>query len=79
MEAVQKRNIKTIGIIPSLYTDWWLSGSSFEIFKFSFYRTGKWRIIKIIKLFTNESKRYFEDILDHEVYDNIFQGLQEFL
>ena len=37
---------KTIGIIPSLYTDWWLCGDGFEILKFSFYRTGKWRIIK---------------------------------
>lgn len=29
-------------------------------------------LLKIIKLFTNESKRYFDDILDDEVYDNIF-------
>ena len=36
-------------------------------------------LLKIIKLFTNESKRYFEDILDHEVYDNIFSGVARVL
>jgi Predicted ATPase (AAA+ superfamily) len=29
-------------------------------------------LINIIQLFTNESKRYFDDILDTAVYDNIF-------
>lgn len=29
-------------------------------------------LFKIINLFAQESKRYFEDILDDEVYDNIF-------
>jgi len=29
-------------------------------------------LINIIQLFTNESKRYFDDILDAAVYDNIF-------
>lgn len=32
-------------------------------------------LIKIIKLFTNESKRYFDDILDNAVYDNMFCGI----
>lgn len=32
-------------------------------------------LIKIIKLFTNESKRYFDDILDEAVYDNMFSGI----
>ena len=36
-------------------------------------------LLKIIKLFTNESKRYFENILDHEVYDNIFSGVARVL
>ena len=29
-------------------------------------------LLRIIKLFINESKRYFQDILDEKVYDNIF-------
>lgn len=33
----------------------------------------------LIQLFTNESKRYFEDILDREVYDNIFSGVARVL
>ena len=36
-------------------------------------------LLKIIKLFTNESKRYFEDILDDEVYDNIFSSVARVL
>lgn len=36
-------------------------------------------LLKIIRLFTNESKRYFEDILDNEVYDNIFSGVARVL
>lgn len=34
---------------------------------------------KIIHLFTNESKRYFEDILDNSVYDNIFTSIARIL
>lgn len=34
---------------------------------------------KIIHLFTNESKRYFEDILDSSVYDNIFTSIARIL
>ena len=36
-------------------------------------------LLKIIKLFTNESKRYFDDILDNEVYDNIFSSVARVL
>jgi len=36
-------------------------------------------LIKIIKLFTNESKRYFDDILDNAVYDNMFSGIARIL
>ena len=36
-------------------------------------------LLKIIRLFTNESKRYFDDILDYEVYDNIFSGVARVL
>lgn len=36
-------------------------------------------LLKIIRLFTNESKRYFEDILDDAVYDNIFSGVARIL
>lgn len=36
-------------------------------------------LLKIIKLFTNESKRYFEDILDDAVYDNIFSSVARVL
>ena len=36
-------------------------------------------LLKIIKLFTNESKRYFDDILDDEVYDNIFSSVARVL
>lgn len=36
-------------------------------------------LLKIIRLFTNESKRYFEDILDNEVYDNIFSSIARVL
>ena len=36
-------------------------------------------LLKIIRLFTNESKRYFEDILDDEVYDNIFSSVARVL
>lgn len=34
---------------------------------------------KIVHLFTNESKRYFEDILDSAVYDNIFTSIARIL
>lgn len=34
---------------------------------------------RIIHLFTNESKRYFEDILDNAVYDNIFTSIARIL
>ena len=36
-------------------------------------------LLKIIRLFTNESKRYFEDILDDAVYDNMFSGIARIL
>lgn len=34
---------------------------------------------KIIRLFANESKRYFDDILDTAVYDNIFTSIARIL
>lgn len=37
------------------------------------------QLLKIIRLFTNESKRYFEDILDDAVYDNMFAGIARIL
>ena len=37
------------------------------------------QLLKIIRLFTNESKRYFEDILDDAVYDNMFSGVARIL
>jgi hypothetical protein len=36
-------------------------------------------LLKIIKLFINESKRYFEDILDDTVYENIFSSVARIL
>lgn len=36
-------------------------------------------LLKIIRLFTNESRRYFEDILDDAVYDNIFVSVARIL
>ncbi len=36
-------------------------------------------LFKIIKLFIQESKRYFEDILDDEVYDNMFSCVARIL
>lgn len=36
-------------------------------------------LLKIIRLFTNESKRYFEDILDDAIYDNIFSSVARIL
>lgn len=36
-------------------------------------------LIKIIRLFTNESRRYFEDILDDAVYENLFSGVARIL
>nr|WP_300664929.1 AAA family ATPase [uncultured Acetatifactor sp.] len=36
-------------------------------------------LLKIIRLFTNESRRYFEDILDAAVYENIFTGVARIL
>lgn len=37
------------------------------------------QLLKIIRIFTNESKRYFEDILDDAVYDNMFAGITRIL
>lgn len=37
------------------------------------------QLLKIIRLFTNESRRYFEDILDDAVYDNMFAGIARIL
>ncbi len=37
------------------------------------------QLLKIIRLFTNESKRYFEDILDDAVYDNMFSSVARIL
>lgn len=36
-------------------------------------------LLKIIRLFTQESRRYFEDILDDAVYDNIFVSVARIL
>lgn len=36
-------------------------------------------LLKIIRLFTQESRRYFEDILDTAVYDNIFVSVARIL
>lgn len=36
-------------------------------------------LLKIIRLFTKESRRYFEDILDDAVYDNIFVSVARIL
>ena len=36
-------------------------------------------LLRIIKLFINESKRYFQDILDEKVYDNIFSCIARIL
>lgn len=36
-------------------------------------------LLRIIRLFANESQRYFEDILDEEVYDNIFCSIARVL
>lgn len=36
-------------------------------------------LLKIIRLFVNESKRYFEDILDDAVYDNMFASIARIL
>lgn len=36
-------------------------------------------LIKIIRLFTNESRRYFDDILDDAVYDNMFSSVARIL
>lgn len=36
-------------------------------------------LLKIIRLFTNESRRYFEDILDDAVYENMFSGVARIL
>ena len=36
-------------------------------------------LFKIIRLFTNESRRYFEDILDDAVYENLFAGVARIL
>ena len=36
-------------------------------------------LISIIKLFTNESRRYFSDILDYEAYENLFCSVARLL
>ena len=36
-------------------------------------------LLKIIKLFVNESKRYFQDILDDEMYYNMFSSIARIL
>ena len=36
-------------------------------------------LLKIIKFFINESRRYFQDILDEEVYDNMFSCIARIL
>lgn len=36
-------------------------------------------LLKIIRLFSHESRRYFEDILDDAVYDNLFCGVARLL
>ena len=36
-------------------------------------------LLKIIRLFTNESRRYFEDIVDDAVYENLFAGVARIL
>lgn len=36
-------------------------------------------LVKIIHLFIYESKRYFEDILDDAVYENMFSGIARIL
>ena len=36
-------------------------------------------LLKIIRLFTNESRRYFEDILDVAVYENLFTSVARIL
>lgn len=36
-------------------------------------------LVSIIRLFTNESRRYFEDILDYETYGNLFCGIARVL
>ena len=36
-------------------------------------------LLKIIKLFVNESKRYFEDILDDAIYENMFSSIARIL
>ena len=36
-------------------------------------------LLKIIRLFTNESRRYFEDILDDAIYENLFSGVARIL
>lgn len=37
------------------------------------------QLLKIIKLFINESKRYFDDILDDAVYENMFGSIARIL
>ncbi len=36
-------------------------------------------LLRIIRLFTNESRRYFEDILDYEAYTNLFCSIARLL
>ena len=36
-------------------------------------------LLKILKLFVNESKRYFEDILDDAIYENMFSSIARIL
>ena len=60
----------TIGGYPAVVLRYLESGSIEE---------ANTELLKIIKLFTNESKRYFDDILDDEIYDNIFSSVARVL
>lgn len=59
-----------IGGYPAVVEEFILSG---EIVK------AKAELVKIIQTFLNESMRYFEDILDVGVYDNIFLSISRIL
>ena len=59
-----------IGGYPAVVEEFILSG---EIAK------AKAELVKIIQTFLNESMRYFEDILDFGVYDNIFLSISRIL
>lgn len=69
LESLYKTYIK-IGGYPAVVLRYLESGSVKE---------ANAELLKIIKLFTNESKRYFDDILDDAVYDNIFSSVARVL